>query len=193
MPSARVLAALLAVSVALAAAGCGSSKKKASAKTQPVATAPATTQTETTAPTTTSAPKSSGGVVPVANAKDLKHKPRLATPHGSPPASLIKKDLVVGHGPAAHAGDTATVQYVGISWSNGKQFDASWDRGQPFTFPLGQSQVIQGWDQGVVGMKAGGRRELVIPPDLGYGPAGAPPSIGPNETLVFVIDLKRIG
>ena len=130
----------------------------------------------------------------VANAKDLKHKPKLGKPSGDPPSSLVKKDLVVGHGAAAKAGDTVSVQYVGISWSNGKQFDASWDRGaQPFTFPLGQGQVIQGWDSGVAGMKVGGRRELVIPPDQGYGPQGAPPDIAPNETLVFVVDLKRIG
>jgi peptidylprolyl isomerase len=91
------------------------------------------------------------------------------------------------------AGQTATVDYVGVSFSTGQEFDASWDRGEPFPFPLGGGQVIQGWDQGVEGMKVGGRRELVIPPDLGYGPQGSPPAIAPNETLVFVIDLKKIG
>ena len=86
------------------------------------------------------------------------------------------------------------MQYVGISWSTGKQFDASWDRGaQPFQFPLGQGQVISGWDEGIPGMKVGGRRILVIPPDQGYGAAGAPPDIAPNETLVFVVDLVGIG
>ena len=84
------------------------------------------------------------------------------------------------------------VQYVGISFKNGRQFDASWDRGEPFAFQLGAGQVIPGWDQGVEGMKVGGRRQLVIPPDLAYGKQGSPPAIGPNETLVFVIDLLGV-
>ena len=99
----------------------------------------------------------------------------------------------MGKGPAAKAGDTVDVQYVGVSQSTGKQFDASWDRGsEPFSFPLGQGQVIPGWDEGLVGMKVGGRRELIIPPDMGYGAQGAPPDIAPNETLVFVVDMKAI-
>jgi peptidylprolyl isomerase len=85
-----------------------------------------------------------------------------------------------------------TVHYVGVSKANGRQFDASWDRGEPFQFQLGAGQVIPGWDQGVAGMKVGGRRELVIPPRLAYGPAGSPPTIGPNETLVFVVDLLAV-
>jgi peptidylprolyl isomerase len=186
MPSLRSLALLLAA-LALLAAGCGGDddKDKSASTPAPAETTPAPTETETTA-------AEPGGAVAVSNAKDLSSKPKLGTPEGDPPASLIKKDLVVGKGPAAKAGDTVTVQYVGISWSTGKQFDASWDNGQPFTFPLGGGQVIQGWDTGVVGMKAGGRRELVIPPDQGYGPTGSPPVIAPNETLVFVIDVKRI-
>jgi peptidylprolyl isomerase len=189
----RLLAPLAAL--ALLAAGCGS-KKNASATTS--TPTPAATTAATPPPTTTAAPapssgSSSGAPVAVANASDLAHKPRLGTPKGDPPAALVKKDLVVGHGVAARSGETVTVQYVGISWSNGKQFDASWDHGQPFSFPLGQGQVIAGWDQGVAGMKEGGRRELVIPANLGYGPQGAPPDIAPNETLVFVVDLKRIG
>jgi peptidylprolyl isomerase len=184
----RPLALLLAA--ALVAAGCGSSSKDKNAKT--AEPAPATSTPAPAATTTTSS--ASTGTVAVANAKDLAHKPKLGKPQGDPPPSLVKKDLVVGHGPAAKAGNTVSVQYVGISWSTGKQFDASWDRGaQPFVFPLGAGQVIQGWDTGVPGMKVGGRRELVIPPDQGYGPQGSPPSIGPNETLVFVVDLKRIG
>jgi peptidylprolyl isomerase len=187
MPSLRSLALLLAA-LALLAAGCGGDDddKDKPASTPAAESTPATTETETTA-------AEPGGAVAVSNAKDLKHKPKLGAPQGEPPPSLVKKDLVVGSGPAAKAGDTVTVQYVGVSWSTGKQFDASWDRGQPFSFPLGQGQVIQGWDIGVVGMKAGGRRELVIPPDQGYGAQGAPPDIAPNETLVFVIDVKRIG
>jgi peptidylprolyl isomerase len=187
MPSLRSFAPLLAV-LALAAAGCGGSDKKDEQSSAPAQTesAPAPAETETTA----AAP---GGAVAVSNAKDLKHKPKIGTPSGEPPSELIKKDLVVGHGAAAKAGDNVTVQYVGHSWSTGKEFDASWNRGQPFSFPLGQGQVIQGWDNGVAGMKEGGRRELVIPPEQGYGAQGAPPDIAPNETLVFVVDLKRIG
>jgi peptidylprolyl isomerase len=100
---------------------------------------------------------------------------------------------VKGTGETARAGQQVTVQYVGVSFLNGRQFDASWDRGEPFQFELGAGSVIPGWDQGVVGMKVGGRRQLVIPPDLAYGPQGSPPTIGPNETLVFVIDLLSVG
>ena len=124
--------------------------------------------------------------------KDLTDKPAVAKPAGDPPAALETVDIVKGKGKAAKPGDVVSVQYVGDSWSNGEQFDASWDRGpQPFTFPLGAGQVIPGWDQGVAGMKEGGRRLLVIPPDLAYGAQGQPP-IGPNETLVFVVDLAKI-
>ena len=93
----------------------------------------------------------------------------------------------------AEPGKNVQVQYVGISFKNGRQFDASWDRGEPFTFELGAGQVIPGWDNGIVGMREGGRRELVIPPDQAYGAAGSPPAIGPNETLIFVVDLEKIG
>lgn len=92
----------------------------------------------------------------------------------------------------AKAGDEVTVQYVGVGYQSGKEFDASWDRGQPFGFQLGAGQVIKGWDEGVQGMKVGGRRELLIPPGLAYGAAGSPPSIGANETLIFVIDLVSV-
>jgi peptidylprolyl isomerase len=120
-------------------------------------------------------------------------KPTVVVPPGSPPTQLESSDLIVGTGPEAKAGDTVTVQYVGVAYSNRQQFDASWDRGQPFTFPLGEGQVIPGWDKGVVGMKVGGRRELIIPPNLAYGaqpPQGS--TIAPNDTLVFVIDLIKI-
>ena len=118
-------------------------------------------------------------------------KPKVPAPAGDPPPGLVKQDIVEGKGRKAKAGDEVTMQYVGISWSNGQQFDASWDRGQPFPFTLGAGMVIPGWDQGIVGMKKGGRRVLVIPPDMGYGPQGSGP-IGPNETLVFVVDLVDI-
>ena len=120
-------------------------------------------------------------------------KPKIPTPTGTPPGNLQMRDVVKGSGRAAKSGDKLTVQYVGVAYSTGKQFDASWDRHQPFPLKLGAGAVIPGWDQGLVGMKVGGRRELVIPPQLAYGPQGQPPAIGPNETLVFIIDLKKSG
>jgi FKBP-type peptidyl-prolyl cis-trans isomerase len=119
-------------------------------------------------------------------------KPEVEVPSGDPPKTLEKKDIKVGSGDEALAGQTVTVHYVGVSYSTKKQFDASWDGGSPFTFPLGAGRVIPGWDQGVPGMKVGGRRQLVIPPDLAYGPEGYPPAIAPNETLVFVVDLVSV-
>jgi peptidylprolyl isomerase len=119
-------------------------------------------------------------------------KPSVEIPSTPPPTALTIHDDVVGEGAEAVSGMTVTVHYVGVSWSNGQQFDASWDRMEPFRFGLGAGQVIQGWDQGVAGMRVGGRRTLQIPPDLGYGPRGAGGVIGPNETLVFVVDLLAV-
>ena len=111
---------------------------------------------------------------------------------GPPPADLVVEDVTVGDGPEAVAGQTVTVHYVGVAHSTGEEFDASWNRGTPFRFPLGAGRVIGGWDQGVAGMKVGGRRRLTIPPDLGYGARGAGGVIQPNETLVFVVDLVSV-
>lgn len=119
-------------------------------------------------------------------------KPEVTIPEGAPPAALAKEDLVVGTGTEATSGRIVEVHYVGVAWSTKKQFDASWDRGRPFDFPLGAGRVIRGWDDGVAGMRVGGRRRLVIPPDLGYGARGAGGAIGPNETLVFVVDLLAV-
>ena len=119
-------------------------------------------------------------------------KPEFEIPNENPPAELVVEDLAVGSGPEAQAGSTVDTHYVGKSWSTGKQFDASWDRGQTLAFPLGAGRVIQGWDQGIVGMKVGGRRKITIPPHLGYGEYGAPGAIAPNETLVFVVDLVGV-
>jgi peptidylprolyl isomerase len=120
-------------------------------------------------------------------------KPTVDVPVGTDPSYQLElDDLVVGDGAEAQAGHTVEVHYVGVSWSNGKQFDASWDRGDTFKFGLGKGQVIQGWDQGVAGMKVGGRRRITIPPMMGYGKRGAPPVIGPDETLVFVVDLVGV-
>jgi peptidylprolyl isomerase len=128
-----------------------------------------------------------------AEAPKKKTKPQVKVPKGAPPQKLVTKDLEEGSGPAAKAGDEVTVQYVGVNYKTGKEFDASWDRGEPFPFSLGSGTVIPGWEEGVEGMKVGGRRELIVPPALGYGPAGSPPVIPPNETLVFVVDLEAIG
>jgi FKBP-type peptidyl-prolyl cis-trans isomerase len=124
---------------------------------------------------------------------DLKTKPKVPKATGTAPKELQGSDVVVGTGAEAKTGDKVTVQYVGTLFSNGKEFDTSWKKGRtPFQFPVGQGQVIQGWDQGIPGMKVGGRRVLVIPADLAYGAAGSPPSIPANAPLVFVVDLKKI-
>ncbi|HEV7886193.1 MAG TPA: FKBP-type peptidyl-prolyl cis-trans isomerase [Acidimicrobiales bacterium] len=119
-------------------------------------------------------------------------KPTVDIPDTPPPASLEVEDLLVGEGDEAKPGSVVDVHYVGVSWSSGQQFDASWDRGSAFSFDVGAGRVIQGWDQGVAGMKVGGRRRLTIPPELGYGSRGAGGVIGPNETLVFVVDLLGV-
>ena len=124
--------------------------------------------------------------------KDTSLKPVIPKPTGTPPRRLVKEDIVTGKGPAAKPGDTVVVHYVGMNFSNGQEFDASWDGGGPFALELGAGTVIAGWDQGLVGIRAGGRRELIIPPELGYGPEGYPPDIPPNETLVFVIDAVSV-
>jgi peptidylprolyl isomerase len=162
---------MLAVVAVLALAGCGSKKQDSGgggAQAVPGVTLP---------------PQDS----------DVNVKPVIPKPQGQPPASLQARDVVQGQGKPAESGDTLSVQYVGVSWSTGQQFDSSWDRGkQPFKFQLGAGMVIPGWDQGLVGMRQGGRRELIIPPNQAYGPQGQPPSIGPNETLIFVIDLQKV-
>ena len=124
---------------------------------------------------------------------EVPNGPTVKLPTGSPPTQLQVKDLKTGTGAEAKAGDQVSVQYIGVLYDNGNKFDASYDRGQPFSFKLGGGQVIPGWDQGVAGMKVGGRRELIIPPDLAYGAQGQPPTIPPNATLVFVIDLVSVG
>ena len=156
----------LLLGLAVIVAGCGGDDSSTTT------TSPASTTNTTTTPTTASG-----------------DKPEVKVPKGSPPKKLVVKDLKKGDGPVARTGDTVTVQYVGVDYKSGKQFDASWDRGQPFPFPLGAGQVIPGWDRGVAGMRVGGRRELIIPPRLAYGAQGQPPAIEPNATLVFVIDL----
>ena len=120
-------------------------------------------------------------------------KPSVSIPADTaPPAELVIDDLTIGDGTEAVPGKTVNVHYVGVAWSTGQQFDASWDRGETFNFSLGRRQVIDGWDQGVAGMKVGGRRRLTIPPDMGYGSQGAGGLIKGGETLVFVVDLLDV-
>jgi peptidylprolyl isomerase len=120
-------------------------------------------------------------------------KPEVTVPSDQAPSYQLEiEDITVGDGEEAATGHVVEVHYVGVSWKTGSQFDASWDRGDTFKFKLGKGQVIPGWDRGVTGMKVGGRRRLTIPPDLAYGKRGAGGVIGPDETLVFVVDLVGV-
>jgi peptidylprolyl isomerase len=184
-----ITGALLALATAVA--GCGSSSAAPGVQTAPSAgaTAAAVTSASTTSSsTTTSATSTSTTPLPAA----LNTKPKVVPPSGAPPKKLIVKDLIKGTGPAAKAGSTVTVQYVGVLYKGGKQFDASWNdgSGKPITLPL--TGVIQGWQQGIPGMRVGGRRELIIPSNLAYKAQGSPPKIPPNAALVFVIDLHGV-
>jgi peptidylprolyl isomerase len=121
-------------------------------------------------------------------------KPSVEVDSGSPPSYRLEcDDITLGEGDEAQAGRMVEVHYVGVSWKTGREFDSSWDRGKTFRFPLGKGKVIPGWDQGVAGMRVGGRRRLTIPPMLAYGKRGAGAVIGPDETLVFVVDLIAVG
>jgi peptidylprolyl isomerase len=120
-------------------------------------------------------------------------KPTVTIPEGPAPGDLVVEDLEIGDGAEAVPGSAVKVHYVGVAWSDGNEFDSSWSRSDHFSFPLGAGHVIAGWDRGVVGMKVGGRRKLTIPPHLAYGERGAPGAIGPNETLLFVVDLVDVG
>jgi FKBP-type peptidyl-prolyl cis-trans isomerase len=164
---------------AIAVAGCGGGGGKATTADIPAGSGPA--------PSTPAAPQAS------TNLKDTKTKPAIPKPKGPPPAKLVVKDIVVGKGKAAKKGDQLSMQYVGVTYADGNEFDSSWDRGQPFKFQLGKGAVIKGWDQGLVGIKPGGRRELIIPSKLAYGATGQPPSIPPNAALVFIVDALSVG
>jgi peptidylprolyl isomerase len=194
--SARTSTIALIAAATLGVGACGNDQKGDSASTTPppatetTATTPEVTATETATETATTDKPAATATYDIS--KDRSVKPAIPKPTGDPPTALVVQDIVKGKGRGARSGDTVTVDYVGVSYSTGEQFDASWDSGQPFSFPLGAGRVIPGWDQGVVDMKKGGRRLLVIPPDLAYGAAGND-SIAPNETLVFVIDLKKLG
>jgi peptidylprolyl isomerase len=168
----KILIVSSCAALVLTVAGCGSSSDSSSS-----------TQSASEATST----EAKGG-----GATDLKEKPKVTVPGGAAPKKLEEKEIVVGSGAEAKAGDEVTVQYVGVGYDSKEEFDSSWSRNEPFSFTLGGGEVITGWDKGVAGMKVGGRRELIIPPGMAYGPAGSPPVIGPNETLIFVIDLLAV-
>lgn len=140
--------------------------------------------------TTSAAGDETSAAQPAEPAKE-KTKPQVTVPDGPPPKKLVREDLEVGTGPAAKTGDEVMVNYVGVGYDSGQEFDTSWGK-EPLPFELGSGLVIPGWEQGIEGMKVGGRRELIIPPELAYGPEGYPPAIGPNEALIFVVDLEAI-
>jgi peptidylprolyl isomerase len=177
------LLALLALLAALALAACGDDDDS-----EPAAATAETNQQESEPPSAETGTETE----PTPDLTDTSVKPVIDKPTGTPPRRLVKEDIVKGKGPGAKPGDTVIVNYVGVSFSTGEEFDASWDTGQTFPVQLGAGMVIEGWEKGLVGIKKGGRRELIIPPEMAYGAKGAPPSIGPNETLVFVIDALDI-
>jgi peptidylprolyl isomerase len=184
---ARIIGSVAAVAVAVALTACGSSGTKSSGDT--------TTTNATTSQVPAAAPVSHGREC---TADDVKtgggfgRPPAITIPDDcDPPTKLVVKDLVEGTGPAAVAGQPLTMNYALVTWSDKQKADSSFDRGEPFQLTLGAGQVIPGWDQGLVGIKQGGRRLLVVPPDLGYGQGGN--GIKPNETLVFVTDAVKVG
>ena len=192
-PPLRFLVVLALSAAALLGAGCGDDDSGSAS------TDTATTETQATPPTTTAeepaAPKARK-VQPAAGEGDTDRKPKVPKGKGDPPSELVVQDLIVGKGKRAKSGDAVSVQYVGVLFDNGKEFDASWQGskpGQAFQFSLGAGGVIPGWEQGVVGMREGGRRKLIIPPDLAYGAQGFPPDIPPNAALIFDIDLEKAG
>ncbi len=185
----RTLSAPVLVLLAAGITACGSSSKAPGIVAAPsagatVGTASSPTTTPTTPTTTT--PTATTPKPP----SPLSKKPAVTVPSGAPPKALVVKDLIKGTGATAKTGSNVTVNYVGVLYKGGKEFDSSWKTGAPFApFPLGQGAVIPGWDKGLVGMRVGGRRELIIPPSLAYGAKGSPPTIPGNSTLIFVIDL----
>lgn len=145
-----------------------------------------------TTPTTASTSTAPTSTVKTPTSGPLSKEPKVTPPSGPAPTTLVTKEIIKGTGAEAKDGDSVTVNYVGVLYKTGKVFNASWETKEPFTFTLGKGQVIKGWDQGVAGMKVGGRRELIIPAELAYGKAGSPPKIPANSPLVFVVDLLGV-
>jgi peptidylprolyl isomerase len=173
--------AVLAIVALLAGCGSGGSSTITVGNENKGDEASAKASATTPGATTTTATTPSSG--------PLSKEPTVTPPSGAPPTTLVAKDLVKGTGAEAQLGKSITVNYKGVLYHGGKEFDSSWKRGEPSTFQLEQGKLIAGWTQGIPGMKVGGRRELIIPASLAYGAKGSPPTIPPNEPLVFVIDL----
>ena len=182
----RILPVLVSAATAVGLAACGSSKAPG---VTPAPSGGATADASAATSTTPTATTSTTPTIPPAIAK----KPVVVVPTGAAPTHLVTKDLIVGTGATASPGQNITVNYVGVLYKGGKQFDASWNRNQTFSTPLSNGSVIPGWVQGISGMKVGGRRMLIIPPSLAYGKTGQPPTIPANATLVFVVDLISVG
>jgi peptidylprolyl isomerase len=188
----RITLPLATLAIAGLIAGCGSSSESSTitvgnesdTSSVPHVKGETTPKPTSTTPTTASAKTPTSG--------PLSTKPKVTVPTGAAPTTLVTKEIIKGTGPEAKAGQSVTVNYVGVLYKGGKEFDASWKRSEPFTFTLGKNQVIKGWDQGVAGMKVGGRRMLIIPSELAYGKTGSPPTIPPNAPLVFVVDLLGV-
>jgi peptidylprolyl isomerase len=176
------LAVLALVGASIAAAGCGSSGSSSSSAQQ--------THSATETSASAAGGREGAGTTPTSG--PLSREPKVSIPSGPPPSHLVTTEIIRGHGAEAKPGDHVVVNYVGAFYRSGKVFDASWRHGAPFPFTIGQHEVIPGWEAGVTGMRVGGRRELIIPPSLAYGPSGRPPVIPPNATLVFVVDLLSV-
>ena len=177
--------------LALAAAGCGDSTSESAADKS---AAKAESEAKNQKPIPEPEPIAAETATPTAGEADINTKPKVPKGSGAAPTALKAETLIPGSGAEIKSGQQATVNYVGVLFKNGKEFDTSWGKGkQPFQFALGAGSVIPGWDQGVLGMKVGERRRLTIPAALAYGAQGSPPKIGPNEPLIFDIDLKKIG
>jgi len=186
----RATTAAAALGAAILIAGCGSSGSSTvtvgnenSADNSLVTAGESKTATGSTTSSASATTPTSG---------PLSKEPKVTPPSGPAPTKLETKDLIVGTGPEAKSGQPVTVNYVGVLYKGGKKFNASWETGKPFPFTLGKGEVIKGWDQGIPGMKVGGRRELIIPAALAYGAAGRPPAIPKNEALIFVVDLLGV-
>jgi peptidylprolyl isomerase len=187
----RSLPVVALLLLALAAAGCGDSTSESAADKS---AAKAESEAKNQKPIPEPKPIAAETATPTPGESDINSKPKVPKGSGAAPTALKAETLIAGNGAAIKSGQQATVNYVGVLFKTGKEFDTSWGKGkQPFQFALGSGQVIPGWDQGVVGMKVGERRRLTIPADLAYGQQGSPPKIGPNEPLIFDIDLKKIG
>jgi len=181
----RTLPLLTALAAAILIAGCGGSSSSSSIgineeskSAEALAKSGATGEAGAT-----------GAAATTPTSGPLSKEPKVTPPSGPPPSKTVTKEIITGTGPEAKAGESITVNYVGVLYKTGKIFDASWKRNEPFVFTLGRGQVIPGWDNGIPGMKVGGRRELIIPASEAYGAKGSPPTIPPNEALIFVVDL----